>query len=253
MAEAVRQRKCGCPTGVVGYTRRIMSYGLGLGSGAPVSGPLAQIRTKDGYSYQVTPEDLLWLARSVQFEGGDNAATIWTYAQRQAKLRRTSSLASLVRAHSQPINPIWDEASDPKCRQYPDRCTPAMLERRRRAATTPWSSLRSGVRDKVTRWARAELPNPVPKAIDFADAAVSRSFMRRNPGTQVVLRTGNWYLATPASLRWPADYVTMSLGGRVAGPTAGGALRAGPIVGIAAVGASALFAAGAAWYYFRNR
>lgn len=227
----------------------------GLGAAAPVSeAELGQIRTKDGYVYQVTPDDLLWLARSVQFEGGTKPeATIWTYAQLQANRRRTTSLTSLVRAHSQPINPLWATPGEGKCAQYPSRCTPAQIERRRRARTTPWESLRSDVRDLVTRWARAELSNPVPKAVDFADATVSQGFIRRNPGTEVIMRAGNWYLATVDTLRWPADYVTMHFRGRVAGPSLVGALwRAAPFVGVAAIVGAAGFAGWAYWRYGRR-
>jgi hypothetical protein len=228
---------------------------VGLGEAAPLAASeLGQIRTKDGYRYQVTPEDVLWLARSVQFEGGDHASTIWTYAQLQAKRRRSSSLAALVRAHSQPINPLWDEATDAKCQQHADRCTPEMLERRRVARTTPWGSLRAGVRDMVLRWARAELPNPVPRSVDFADPAVSRSFINRNPGTQVVLAAGNWYLATPDVLSWPADFVTMAFEGRETAAAAGGqVLAVGVGVGAAALAVTAAFAGWAYWKYGRRR
>lgn len=174
---------------------------------------LGQIQTQAGYSYQVTPEDILWLARAVQFEGGDHASTIWTYAQRQAGFRRTSSLTSLLRAHSQPINPVWATAGAGKCVEHPDRCQPSSIERRRQARTTPWNSIRQEVRDKVLSWAQAQLPNPVPRAIDFADATVSRSFINRNPGTVIVKQAGNWYLAPPSSKNWPANFVTMTYQG----------------------------------------
>lgn len=213
---------------------------------------LGEIRSKAGYVYRVTPEDVIWLARSVQFEGGDPASTIWTYAQRQAKLRRTGSLAALVQAHSQPINPLWATPGAGKCAQYPDRCTAAQIERRRVARTTPWESLRSDIRNLVTRWATAQLGNPVPKAIDFADATVSRSFIERNPGTQVVKAAGNWYLATPDTLSWPADFVTMYYAGRSAGPSLIGT-NVVPIVGAGAVVVAAGFAGWAIWQHTRKR
>lgn len=230
-----------------------MSYRpIGVLGGAPVSpSELAKIRTKDGYEYQVTPDDVLWLARSVQFEGGDHASTIWTYAQRQAKHRRRSSLASLVRAHSQPLNPIWANPSAGKCLQYPERCTPAHIERRRRARSTSWNDLRPEIRDKVVKWAKAELKNPVPRAVDFADPTVSQGFIRRNPGTEIVKRAGNWYLATRDVLSWPADYVTMQAGRRVAGPSISGMINAAPIIGVSAVAATAAFAGWAYWKYGR--
>jgi hypothetical protein len=235
-----------------------MSYtASGLGA---IPSRLGQIRSKAGYVYQVTPDDLLWLARSVQFEGGDHASTMWAYAQIQAKRRRRGSLVGLVRAHSQPVNPLWESATTDKCRRYPDRCSPNALARRLQARTMPWDRIRSEVRNKVVAWATAELPNPVPRVDDFADDAVSRSFIRRNPGTQIVKRvpsrsgrTEQWYLATPATQGWPADFVTMHFGGRVAGPVAGGSVGAGrrfgvPLLGVAAVGVGVAFAGWAFWY-----
>jgi hypothetical protein len=229
---------------------------LGLGDAAPVAASeLGQIRTKDGYSYQLTPEDLIWLARSVQFEGGDPASTIWTYAQRQAKMRRTSSLAALVRGHSQPVNPLWDEATDAKCQQYPDRCTPAMLARRAQARTMSWANVSSGIRDKILRWASAQLPNPVPRAVDFADPPVSRSFISRNPGTRIVKAVSNWYLATPDVLGWPADFVTMQHAGRVAGPSATAALSsvASVVVPVVLLTGAAAAAGGLVYLAWKKR
>lgn len=236
----------------VGFLGQMPGF-AGLGAAPVAQSELGKIQTKAGYEYQVTPEDILWLARSIQYEGGDHASTIWTYAQLQAKRRRSSSLASLVRAHSQPVNPAWDELTDAKCQQHPDRCTPRHLQRRREAATKPWSELRPEIREKVLRWAKAELPNPVPRAVDFADPTVSASFIRRNPGTRIVKEAGNWYLATPDVLDWPADFVTMRFGSRVAGP--GGiadlAVDPGLVAGISILGASALFAGWAYWKYGR--
>lgn len=250
MSDSVQGRR-------VEYTRA-MTYAspmgfLGLGEAAPVSpSDLGKIRAKSGYEYQITPEDVLWLARSVQYEGGDHASTIWTYAQRQAKYRRGSSLRSLVQAHSQPINPLWATPGAGKCIEHPDRCTPTQIERRRRARTTAWADIAPSVREKVLAWAKAELGNPVPRAIDFADETVSRSFMRRNPGTRVVKKAGNWYLATPDVLDWDADHVTMELRGRVAGPSVAGFINAAPYIGVAAVGATALFAGWAYWRFGRG-
>lgn len=48
-----------------------------------------------GYTYQITPDDVLWLARAVSQEGGSHAATAWTYAQRLIS-RRSSSKTSRV-------------------------------------------------------------------------------------------------------------------------------------------------------------
>jgi hypothetical protein len=204
-----------------------------------------QIRSAAGYVYQVTAEDLLWLGRAVEFEGGTAPdATIWTYAQLAVR-RNASSLTALIRAHSQPVNPLWDESTDEKCQMYPEHCTVSQLERRARAVATPWSGLSARTRDLVARWAAATLPNPVPRSVDFANPAVSQGFIRRNPGTEIVKKAGNWYLATPDVLDWPRNFVTMTYKGR--------AMGAGPLWltwGVGALGLSAV--AGALWYFYRK-
>ena len=150
------------------------------------------------YAYQITPDDVLWLARSVHKEGGNPAATVWTYLQRQAAGRRSSSLASLVLAHSQPVNPKW-RADGEFCRpggeyagsQY---CTPQQLAARAENAVRPWGAIPSDIRDVVVSGVTARLSNPVPGATDFADPRVSAGFLERNHGARTVLRAGNWYI-----------------------------------------------------------
>ena len=223
----------------------------GLGAAAPVAAvELGQIRTGNGYVYQITAEDILWLARAVQFEGGQNYdATIWTYTQLQAQRRRVGSLTSLIRAHSQPVNPLWATPDAGKWVQVSGRGEPKQIDRRARARTIPWNQIRASVRSKVLAWAKAELPNPVPGAVDFADAEVSSGFLRRHPGSAVVLYAGNWYIARPDTLLWPPNYVTVNYQGRsstVAGVSA---------VPIALIGGAVVVTAGvfAYWAWRRSR
>lgn len=225
---------------------------------APTASELGRIRAKDGWSYQLTPDDVLWVARSASYEGGDVASTLWTYAQRMAALR-PASFAAMVRGHSQPINPLWESLTSPGCVAHPERCLPQRkpdgtmgpdpLVRRLEARTAPWDSLLA--RTKTLAWAQAALPNPVPRATDFADNTVSASFIRRNPQARVVARvpsssgrTEQWYLSegpdsSPRrpSNAWPADFVTMEYAGRVAGPgSSGGGGGAGKaILGVLAL------------------
>lgn len=209
---------------------------------------LGTIVALNGYRYQITPTDVLWLARSVQYEGGNYLATAWTYAQRQVLYRRTRSLASLVQEHSQPVNPIWRRDGE-KCRpggpyHGRDQCSEARLARRDEAANLPWASIRENIRDIVMRWAQGETTNPVPRATDFADEAVSRNFLAnpQHAGSQVVLRDGNWYIAEVTgsrnATRWPAGFV------QILPPST--AASVGIIVPVA-------MAAGAVWYFTRGR
>lgn len=201
-----------------------------MAAGLPAPASLGQIRSARGYLYLVTPEDLLWLARAVQFEGGDHTSTIWAYAQRAVKYG-VRSLSDLVRAHSQTLNPMWDDPSDPKCITRPQDCTPAQIERRRRARETPWDQLDTTVRAKVIAWARAELGNPVPRAVDFASYALE-SYLRSHPGARLVKQVGRqWYVTEPDTTAWPVDFVTMHYGGRVSGALAGGGFWRGALIG----------------------
>jgi len=211
---------------------------------------LGTIVALNGYRYQITAEDVLWLGRSVQVEGGNYLATAWTYAQRQVLFRRTRSLASPVLGHSQPVNPAWRRDGE-KCRpggpyHGRDECSDVRLGRRDEAARRPWSELREEVRDIILRWALGQTTNPVPRATDFADPAVSEGFLERNPGSVVVLREGNWYIAertssTRDSTGWPAGFV------QILSPT-GAAVVAG-----AGILVPTLIAAGAVWYFTRGR
>lgn len=202
--------------------------GFGLGGVPPVS-ELGQIVSRSGRVYQITPDDLLWLARSVRYEGGNRSATAWTYAQR-LMLFDHPSLMRLVQAHSQPVNPIWRRDGE-KCRpggQYHgrDECAESRLAVRDTASTIGWDQLPSSITTLLQDWAQARVKNPAPKATDFANAPVSQSFMRRHPDARAILRDGNWYLSEGASSApgsgsngWPDDFVTIRFRGRVAGPS----------------------------------
>lgn len=210
---------------------------------------LGTIVALNGYRYSITPEDVLWLARSVQYEGGNYLATAWTYAQRQVLYRRTGSLASLVLGHSQPVNPKWrrdGEFCRPGGRFHgQDNCSEARLARRDEAAALPWASIREEIRSIVVNWALGQTTNPVPRATDFADAAVSENFLERHPGSVVVLRDGNWYIAekigTRDATRWPVGFVQIIAPGAAAVAVTG----AGVLLPLAA--------AGALWYFSRGR
>jgi hypothetical protein len=214
---------------------------------SPMPTDLGAITTQDGYRYQITPTDLLWLARSVQYEGGNELATAWTYAQRQADRRRTGPLFELVQGHSQPVNPKWRRTGEfcrpGGSRASTDACSESRLARRDEAANIPWSALDDRVRTLLTNWAQGRTSNPVPRATDFADPAVSAAFLERpaNAGSVVVLRDGNWYIAESRAARWPAGFV------QITGPTGMNANSGG-----AGLVLTAIAAGGAIWYFSRS-
>lgn len=187
---------------------------------------MASILTQTGFRYRITDQDRLWAARMVQYEGGgarDAPAVLWSMTQlftpegQQSKYgnpRRFRTFTDLIRAYSQPINPIWTAAGS-RCRpggSYAgtEHCSPSRLSRRQQAHTIPWTGINSSVRNTVTAWAEGRLPNPVPRAIEFAAPSVSRNFVSRNPGSRYVMQGGNWFISTPPTQRWPDDLVTIN-------------------------------------------
>ncbi len=179
--------------------------------------------------YRITSDDRLWAARAAQFEGHDAADTLWTWTQRHALpnyRRRYPQLKDLIRAHSQPVNPIWQRTGT-KCRpggQYAgtDHCTEGRLRRRDAAAALPFDAVRPDVQHAVAAWAEGRLPNPVPKSVDFAAPGVAQSFLRRVPGSQLVKQAGNWFISTTESQGWQPGHVSMR-------PATGAARIMGPL------------------------
>lgn len=175
-----------------------------------------RIRSRAGLNYQITPEDALWLARSVECEGGDPVASAWTMIWRFAYFfRGRGRFMDMIRAFSQPVNPRWEDPNSGSCVRNPNRCSPALIARRQRCRTFEWSQMRHA--DLVQRILRAEVPNPVPRAIDFSDPPDSARFLRRNPDAWVVYAQGNWYLGTNLTANLPLDAVWIEFEGRRSG------------------------------------
>lgn len=179
----------------------------------------ATIRSGDGWSYTLTEQDKLWAARMARYEGGSPDDVLWTMTQyyaRPAVHQRYSTFTEAIQAYSQPINPKW-RRDGLFCRpggEYHDRdnCAERRLAVRDTAARISWGELPQEIRDAVSEWFSGRMPNPVPKAVDFAAPNVSESFLSRNPGAHVVKRLDNWYIAAYESPGWPDGWVTMSPG-----------------------------------------
>jgi hypothetical protein len=215
------------------------------------------LRAGDGWSYDITDDDMLWLARMAHWEGGDSPAdTIWTMAQaytQPVKRRAYATFGLFLQGYSQPINPKWTRVGEfcrPGGRYHdrvgppplPDECAEVRLARRDRARTMPWSDIDADVRAAVEAFAAGRLPNPVPRAVEFADARVSQGYLNRNPDARLLKQAGNWFIATRASLAWPDNWVT------VGGTGSGGSWLSGVIAVGGAIGAAALV-----WYVGRMR
>ena len=163
--------------------------------------------SKPGWSYTLTPEDKFWAAKMVEKEGGDAAADLWTMASRFAFISkvRYPTFTSLIRQYSVPI-----QADEERYRAW--QSEPARPE----------------LAALVDRWARGEVPNPVPRAAHFARGDfVSRVCLQRTDEDRCVTVVGrfptdrpperqNWYTTTPTTETWPDNYVRV--GGAGDGP-----------------------------------
>lgn len=174
---------------------------------------MGKIRTRDGWSYELTPGDLLWAARMIEGEGGNQAGVLWTMAQRLALVHRSAphlTFTDLIRAYSQPINPRWSRTGDFCAAGGPysdtEACDERHLERRDRISNLAPEDMRPAV-DFVQRWARGSVPNPVPKAVHFATPELIARRINDGSLARVVLTDGNAYASTPRSETWPAHFV----------------------------------------------
>jgi hypothetical protein len=174
-----------------------------------------QLQAKDAAPYQLTGDDVLWTARAALYEGGSIPATLWTLTQRYAGAAHTHypTFGRFVQAFSQPINPIYTRTGS-RCRPggvaYSTYwCTEDRLAKRDEARNATWADLikrdPAGV-ETIIAWANGELPNPVPRAVNFADrATVAKNF----PDARVVLDHGNLYITAPWSEGWTRSHVSV--------------------------------------------
>lgn len=169
-------------------------------------------------TYQLTDSDVLWAGRMAYCEGGDArdpAAVLWTMTQRFALLYpRFTSFEALIKNYSQCINPRWRRGgefcgSGGRYADQENRCGERVLDKRDRYASMSWDELPAAIRYTTSLWAKGMLPNPVPRAVDFADPNVTAGFVARTEGAEYVARYGNHFVSVPASQRWPSNYVTM--------------------------------------------
>lgn len=183
-------------------------------------------------AYNMTRDDLLWAARMIEGEGGDDAATLYAMAQRFLFVLRPAghrTFTSAIRAYSQPINPRWLADGDKCAGRSTGYCDVAHTSRRAALQRAAWGELPPDKTATVLAWSRGELPNPVPGAVDFADASTSSDWLEHNPGARVLLRAGNWYLATAESAN---RAIVQIMPGPLSVPILGGLLLASSIAGL---------------------
>ena len=173
------------------------------------------------WRYALTDRDVLWAGRMVQGEtnaragrADDALAVLWTMTQLFSPAgqrdkygrQRFGDFTSLLRAYSQPINPLW-LGDGMFCRPGgraagTEACAADRLARRARLQQTPWNELDVELRQVVLDWAAGRTENPVPGAVEFAAESVAASFLARNPGAVRVARIHNTFVATGGSRGW---------------------------------------------------
>lgn len=78
----------------------------------------ATIRTPEGRWLRIRPQDQLWLLRAVEAEGAPREMVAqalvnrWAYLVDHGYAQHFPTLASLVRAYAQPVNPRWYPGGD---------------------------------------------------------------------------------------------------------------------------------------------
>jgi hypothetical protein len=117
----------------------------------------------DGWAYEVTRDDLVWLTRSANCEIGshldteDAPATMWALAQnfyRRHLVGRQETLGEFVSNYSACTSKRWATGGS----RYSPRITPIADANRR----TRWRDLPQRTRDFVRSFLRNEIPNRWP-------------------------------------------------------------------------------------------
>lgn len=182
------------------------------------------IVTADGrFEYALTGDDILVMARSIRKESmADRQAIAWCYAQRYVMLRQagnwSGSLADMIEAFSQPINPKWFPDGQ-YCRpggQYAGTDSCAHASSRPANATVPWSRIEPELQEFLAEWSRGHVGNNVPGVIDFrardGETDRIRSGQSNRDLTYFPADTRNAFFTNSKSQRWPDGYVLLKPG-----------------------------------------
>ena len=122
-------------------------------------------------SFSLDDEDMLWAARMIVGEGGEGAklpviqSYLWAMANRWHLFGGSwPTFTALVRAFSQPINPIWARDGS-MCRaggKYHGTkfCDEDKLRRRERVTRMPWDDVPIHIRTAVRQFAAGQLAPP---------------------------------------------------------------------------------------------
>lgn len=138
------------------------------------------------HRYAPTDDDALWLARAVAREGPPYKGVAWALAQRFAVLKSLRpelypTIADLVQAYSQPVNPRWFPDGDLHLRYRRSLQSDAERDaadkraaRRVQFAREPWDELPDFAREAAMEALSGEIESPVPRAVHFRASLVRR-------------------------------------------------------------------------------
>jgi len=222
-----------------GTDRQLTSEQIAKGREYGAVGPWGAIVSKDGWSYQLTDEDVFWAIKMAIGEGSHPDYILWSMANylgwhndpRKRRRFKGSSYLTLILAYSQPINPIW-RRNGRKCagkENIKANCRPAVLERRETYRSMRYEDMENNpkwreIKNLTINWAKGKVPARLPSAVtDFAVASVTKSKLLQsaggtcNPSTtkcsfnRIIHRDGAvWYVGRPGTERWSRNHITIT-------------------------------------------
>lgn len=168
-------------------------------------------------TYELTANDVLWLARALWGECGrkadDQAYWAVAYCMLQRFMRwdgprsRWPDWASFIRAFSQPVNPKWSNPGSALCKRFPRLCSRLRIKRRRTISECPWERLPRPAKRAAMLFAIGEADNPVPDAVDFG----SRGLIRRQGKTGVTIGGNTFIDESATDTTWQPGPVDLKL------------------------------------------
>ncbi len=186
----------------------------------PTPDELGKIYGPNGFEYQITPNDLLWMARSIMGEGGSIGATMWTYVNRLTAGGHGRTLSGLIQSFSQPVNPQWSRTGafcnpESGTKRTEDRCSEANLRERDSLRARNWTSIPDHVRRLVISFAQGRIQNQWGNVVDFAAsyAMTSRAYQDRIARDRVFQSGAQVYLTNDRVRNWTAQTVQIRYNG----------------------------------------
>ncbi|MCB9754589.1 MAG: hypothetical protein H6713_32030 [Myxococcales bacterium] len=156
----------------------------------PAAEELGRICFDDGGELQLTPDDVLWMAKMVHGETRgrpsreDASHMLWALAgRRYTRKRLRESMAALAQAYSQPISPRWLRDGD-KCDSEAERerkrgCQEHRLRLRAEYRAMAWQDIDKLARATTLVWAQGNLPNPQPGIVGWYEPGTWRGIDTR--------------------------------------------------------------------------